>query len=84
MLRLNCSVFSLTALFTRSIPINSFSVHYIYTCLSLKVLAQLTMSSHCAQEEQYDCKRCIGRLVAMSVPAATEVLDKLRVRSFLI
>jgi len=36
----------------------------------------------CAQEEQYNCKRCVGRLFAMSVHAATEVLDKLGVRSF--
>jgi len=41
------------------------------------------MSSHArAQEEQSDRKRCIGRLFAMSVPADTEVLDKLGARSF--
>jgi len=33
------------------------------------------------QEEQYDCKRRIGRLFAMSVHAATEVLDKLGTRT---
>jgi len=37
----------------------------------------------CAQEEQYDCVRCVGRLFAMSVPAETEVLDELGVRYFL-
>jgi len=36
----------------------------------------------CAQEEQYDCKRCMSRILAMSVPADTEVLDKLGTRSF--
>jgi len=33
----------------------------------------------CAQEEYYDCKRWMGRLFAMIVPADTEVLDKLGV-----
>jgi len=35
----------------------------------------------CREEEQYDCKRCMGRLFAMSVPVDTEVLDKLGARS---
>jgi len=36
----------------------------------------------CTEEEQYDSKRCMDRLFAMSVPADTEVLDTLGVRSF--
>jgi len=31
---------------------------------------------------QYNCKRCMGKLFAMSVPVDTEVLDNLGVRSF--
>jgi len=36
----------------------------------------------CIEEEQYDCKRCMGRLFTMCVPADTEVLEKLGARSF--
>jgi len=38
----------------------------------------------CAQEEYYDCMRCMGRFSRFIVPADTEVLDKLEALSFLI